>query len=208
MLENTNHFHAILWDFDGVIMNSNSVRDLGFEQVLQQYPIDQVMQLMHFHRKNGGLSRYVKFRFFFENIRNEKVSNQEIDEWAARFSRIMLSNLMDSQLLISETVEFIKRNFERVPMHIVSGSDQTELRLICQELQLSQYFKSIFGSPVPKSTLVANVLRENQYQSTKCLLIGDSINDYEAATTHGLLFMGYNNPEVESLSTYTINLRE
>lgn len=206
MLENTNPFHAILWDFDGVIMNSNSVRDFGFEQVLQQYPIDQVMQLMHFHRKNGGLSRYVKFRYFFENIRNEKVTNQEIEEWAARFSRIMLSNLMDSRLLISETVEFIKRNFERVPMHIVSGSDQTELRLICQELRLSPYFKSIVGSPTPKSNLVANVLIENQYQSTKCLLIGDSINDYDAATTHGLLFMGYNNPEVESLSTYTINL--
>lgn len=55
----------IFWDFDGVIMDSMKVRDEGFKIVLKDYPSDQVEKLMEFHRNNGGLSRYVKFRYFF-----------------------------------------------------------------------------------------------------------------------------------------------
>lgn len=57
---------TIFWDFDGVLMNSNAVRDKGFELVLANYPKNQVKQLMNFHQANSGLSRYVKFRFFFK----------------------------------------------------------------------------------------------------------------------------------------------
>ena len=74
MLDN---FKVILWDFDGVLMNSNSVRDLGFEKVLAGYPVEEVKSLMKYHQANGGLSRYVKFRYFFEEIRKENVSDQQ-----------------------------------------------------------------------------------------------------------------------------------
>lgn len=56
---------VIFWDFDGVLMDPNSVRDIGFEQVLAKFPNTQVKQLFAFHRANGELSRYVKFRHFF-----------------------------------------------------------------------------------------------------------------------------------------------
>ena len=59
----------IFWDFDGVILNSNKVRDSGFEIVLKDFPKNQVELLLNYHRQNGGLSRYVKFRYFFEVIR-------------------------------------------------------------------------------------------------------------------------------------------
>jgi beta-phosphoglucomutase-like phosphatase (HAD superfamily) len=36
----------IFWDFDGVILNSNEVRDNGFETVLKDFPTEQVEQLL------------------------------------------------------------------------------------------------------------------------------------------------------------------
>ena len=60
---------VIFWDFDGVILNSNKVRDKGFETVLSGFPKEEVDKLLKFHRQNGGLSRYVKFRYFFEEIK-------------------------------------------------------------------------------------------------------------------------------------------
>lgn len=69
----SNRIKTIFWDFDGVLMNSNAVRDKGFELVLADYPKDQVKQLMDFHQANGGLSRYVKFRYFFENIKFKSI---------------------------------------------------------------------------------------------------------------------------------------
>lgn len=193
---------VIFWDFDGVLMNSNVIRDKGFELVLSDFPKDQVKKLMDFHQANGGLSRYVKFRYFFEEVRGESITDEEVQKWADKFSKIMLVNLIDESLLIKESIDFIKMNYKNLPMHIVSGSDGVELRKICKGVGLAHYFKSIEGSPITKKELVANVLTREAYRSEDCVLIGDSINDYEAAIANGIHFAGYNNPALEKYGHY------
>ena len=192
---------TILWDFDGVIMNSNAVRDRGFEEVLKDYPKEQVDKLMEFHQENGGLSRYVKFRYFFEEVRGESITEDEVNFWAQKFSDIMLISLNNKNLLIEETVQFIKTNYKYYNMHIVSGSDQKELRFLNKELGTSEYFISIHGSPTPKKDLVADLISKHQYELRNTCLIGDSINDYEAANHNEIHFYGYNN---KALSTHGI----
>ncbi|QOG04120.1 HAD family hydrolase [Flavobacterium sp. MDT1-60] len=188
-----NNYKIILWDFDGVIMDSMPVRDKGFEIVLKNYPKDQVSLLMEYHRSNGGLSRYNKFRYFFEEIRKESVNDSDIKLLAEEFSVVMLENLLDSSLLIQDSLNFIKENYLKYNMHIVSGSDGVELRYICETLGLSKYFISINGSPTPKNQLVMNLLIENKYKNEQTCLIGDSFNDLEAATVNDIVFYGYNN---------------
>lgn len=195
---------TIFWDFDGVIMNSNAVRDRGFLEVLKDYPQDQVDQLMAFHQENGGLSRYVKFRYFFEEVRNETITEDEVNSWAQKFSEIMLQLLIDKKLLITETMQFIKTNYQKYTMHIVSGSDQTELRQICKGVGIDGFFKSIHGSPTPKNELVKNLLKVHSYNLEDCVLIGDSKNDYEAAEVNGIRFMGYRSKSVESKTNYRL----
>ena len=194
-------FNVILWDFDGVILNSNEIRDFGFKIVLDKYPASQVDKLMKFHNENGGLSRYVKFRYFFEEVRREKVTNSQINEWADKFSFIMKKKLVNQDLIINETVDFIKSNYSEINMHIVSGSDQNELRYICKELDISKFFKSIHGSPTPKNELVKHVLDKNNYIKGECVLVGDSINDYEAAKVNQICFKAYNNPKLKDIKS-------
>ena len=62
----------ILWDFDGVILNSIHVRDKGFIEIFKDFDNEKVDLLLQYHKKNGGLSRYVKIRYFFEKILNKK----------------------------------------------------------------------------------------------------------------------------------------
>lgn len=186
-------YKVILWDFDGVIMDSMPVRDKGFQLVLEHYPNEQVDELMKFHRGNGGLSRYVKFRHFFNTIRNEEISDERIGELAAKFSEVMLDHLLDEKLFIRDSLDFIRDNHQKFEMHIVSGSDGTELNHICRSLSIANYFKSICGSPTPKTQLVQNVLLENRYDKETVTLIGDSINDMDASRSNGIDFWGYNN---------------
>ncbi|NOR68333.1 MAG: HAD-IA family hydrolase [Methylomarinum sp.] len=195
---------VILWDFDGVLLNSNSVRDYGFTEVLKEFPVDQVAELMTFHQKNGGLSRYVKFRFFFENIRKEPVSEREVQEYATKYSDIMRKHLNNKDLLIKETNENIRKFHHTIMMHIVSGSDQEELRYLCNKLGLKNFFKSIYGSPRAKIDLVKMLIESNQYNKSQCVLIGDSYNDYEAAKNNNIKFVAYNNPALEHLSDFII----
>lgn len=191
-----NNTKVIFWDFDGVIMDSNEVRSQGFIEVLSEFPQNEVEQLLAFHRKNGGLSRYVKFRYFFEEIRGEIISKNQINEWAAQFSKKMKEMLVDESLLREETIMFINRFHKHHRMHIVSGSDGNELRYLCEALKIDNYFISIHGSPTAKKELVSTLILEHGYNKNDCLLIGDSINDFEAARANEIDFYGYNNPEL------------
>lgn len=192
---------VFFWDFDGVLMDSMPIRNKGFELVLQEFPKDQVELLMAFHLKNGGLSRYVKFRHFFEEIRKQAISEEEVKLWAQKFSGVMRKELIAPELLIQDSLQYIKKHHEQATMHIVSGSDQEELRFLCEQLHIAHYFKSIHGSPTPKKELVKNLISNHNYKVSDCVLIGDSLNDYEAAVENEIDFSGYNNPALKKLRT-------
>jgi len=190
-------YKVILWDFDGVIMDSMPIRSNGFGAVLKDYPEEQVKQLMDFHNLNGGLSRYVKFRYFFEKIRGESISEESVQELANSFSDIMLKSLINEDLLIRNSVSFIEDNSEKYEMHIVSGSDGVELNKICEALDLSRYFKTINGSPTPKIELVRKIINNYGYNESTVVLIGDSRNDYDASMENNIDFIGYRNPSLK-----------
>lgn len=195
----------IFWDFDGVIMDSMKVRDEGFKIVLKDYPSDQVEKLMEFHRNNGGLSRYVKFRYFFEVIRNENISEENVNILANKFSEVMLERLMNRNLLIEDSFNFILNKYKNFDFHIVSGSDGKELNLICKEIDIDKYFLTINGSPTPKTELVRKLIQKYKYNTSRIMLIGDSHNDYEAALSNNIAFMGYNNPKLKVLPIKYLN---
>ena len=185
-------YDAIIWDFDGVIVESNAIREKGFVEVLSGFRPEDINLLLDFHRQNGGLSRYVKFRYFFEEILKTTVEEQTIQNYAERFSKIMRELMTSKDILIEETVFFIKRSYRHYNFHIASGSDQRELRYLCTQLEIARYFHSIQGSPQPKKDIVKELLHTNGYDPSATVLIGDAINDYEAAKVNGIKFVAYN----------------
>jgi phosphoglycolate phosphatase-like HAD superfamily hydrolase len=196
---------VILWDFDGVIINSLPIREEGFHTVLKAYPDKKVNDLIKFHRANGGLSRYVKFKYFFEEIMGHQNSDENVLECATEFKHKMLKLLKNKSLLNSAVVNFISSNYKSIPMHIVSGSDETELNEICKHLDLDDYFKSIKGSPTPKDILINEIIQANGYNKNDICLIGDSVNDFDAAQVNQINFFGYNNVKLKQYSELYIN---
>jgi HAD superfamily hydrolase (TIGR01549 family) len=188
----------IFFDFDGVILDSMPIRDYGFRKMVEKYPSNLVDEFIKYHRYNAGLSRFHKIKYFYNELLNEEISENKIQEYAEEFSLIMKSKLTDKKYLISETVEFIKNNFNNYIFHIVSGSEQNELRYLCKELGIEQYFNTIYGSPIHKNDLVKSILKDKKYSTEECILIGDSINDYNAAEANDIKFYGYNNIELKS----------
>ena len=190
----------ILFDFDGVILDSMKIRTDGFREIFSSFQKKDVDLLVDFHNKNGGLSRYVKIEYFFKRILNEDIDTQKINEIAERFSEIMRYKLIDKSLLIEPTINFIYKNYKAFNFHIVSGSDQDELRFLCDKLKLREYFISIFGSPTVKDDLVANIIKSHKYKKSETIIIGDSINDFHSAEKNKIKFFGFNNPDLKEKS--------
>jgi len=195
---------TVLWDFDGVILDSMKVRDWGFVKIFKDYDKELIDQLLVFHRKNGGLSRYVKIRYFFEELLGESITEKIVQEYAAKFSVLMRKELTNPKNLILDSIKFIENNYENYNFHIVSGSDQEELRFLCKELKIKKYFKSINGSPTQKNILVQDVINKNNYKMEETCLIGDSVNDFDAAVKNNISFYAYNSIYLKdnSIGTY------
>lgn len=191
-------YDAVIWDYDGVIIDSDETRELGFLRCLRDYPAEQVHLLLDFHRRNGGLSRFVKFRYFFEEIRGEQLTEGALLDLCGDFSAIMRKTLPRRELLFESALKQLARNkeVERIQF-IASGSAQDELRFLCSEQGMEQYFSGIFGSPTPKNEIVASILRENPGPKSWCL-IGDSINDLRAAELNNIDFFGVRNRTLSS----------
>ena len=194
----------IIFDFDGVILDSMPIRTEGFKKIFENYDNKKVEELISFHLINGGLSRFVKIKYFFEELLETSISEEEINFFADKYSKIMKEKLINEKYLIRETVDFIKNN-NNIKMFIASGSEEKELRLINESLQLSKYFLGIFGSPKNKIDIVKSIIQDNKLNKNETILIGDSINDYDAAIKNDIRFFGYNNIKLKNISDKYIN---
>jgi beta-phosphoglucomutase-like phosphatase (HAD superfamily) len=59
---------AIIFDFDGVILESASIKTNAFAEVVRDYPREQAEEFVQYHMSHMGISRHVKFRYFIEEI--------------------------------------------------------------------------------------------------------------------------------------------
>tara|TARA_B100001245_G_C22785301_1_gene379028 strand:+ start:268 stop:891 length:624 start_codon:yes stop_codon:yes gene_type:complete len=197
-----NKYSTIFWDFDGVILNSDKVRTEGFKYIFDSYSKKQIDMLINYHTINGGLSRYEKIEYFSQKILDKKLNDEEKKQYAQLYGNYCRERLCDKNLLIKNSINFIKENHKNFDFHLVSASDEKELIYLCSNLDIKKYFKSISGSPVNKIENIKKLLKSNNYNESKCCLIGDSINDKLASIENNISFFGFNNKQLIKDSEY------
>jgi len=189
----------ILFDFDGVILNSLPIKEFGFREIFKSFNKGNIDKLIEFHRQNGGWSRFIKIRYFYENILKKDISESKILNYAEQFSEIMKNELIKKIYLISETISFLDKTYLDYNLHIVSGSEHNELNYLCKELEVSKYFQTVNGSPTKKGVLVKNIIENYNLIKSETILIGDSINDFQASQENNIEFFGFNNKDLNHL---------
>lgn len=193
---------TILWDFDGVILDSIRIKGDGFMELFQNHDIEDVQILEQYHYANGGVSRFEKIKYFYNQILNKDISENEIIRLAGVFSNIIEKKIFDKTNLIEDSLSFIKKNYLKYNFHIVSGAEHNELNNLCKHFIIDKYFISILGSPITKNTLVKNIISDYEYNNDQVILIGDSKTDYVAAKKNKIIFYGYNNTELKKFGNY------
>ncbi|MGI7160807.1 HAD family hydrolase [Campylobacter coli] len=189
---NIENIKNIIFDFDGVILGSVGLKTQAFAELFKEFPENKVKELLEFHLKNGGISRYHKIQYFFENIIHREISDGEISKYAEKYSELTKEKLCNPRYIIKETLDFIKKKQYYYNMHIASGADEQDLLEICERLDLTRYFLSIHGSPTKKEDLVKKILVNNNYKTKETILIGDSVNDFQVALENDIYFYGVN----------------
>ncbi len=195
----------ILWDFDGVILDSMKIKANGFRELFKEYSNESLDRIEDYHYAHGGVSRFDKIKYFYNEILGKEISEDVVLCLANDFAKIIRSKLYDEKNLIKDSISFISDNYKKYNFHIVSGAEHDELNSICDFFYLSQYFITINGSPTRKNILVENILKRYKYIKDETILIGDAFTDYNASLKNGIDFYGYNNLEMVSKSKIYIN---
>jgi HAD superfamily hydrolase (TIGR01549 family) len=179
---------AIVFDLDGVILESGHLKADAFRQLFRAYPAqqDQIVQL---HLTQGGLSRYEKLRRIYRDYLHLPLSDEEMCRLDGEF-RDLVAQAMTTCPFVRGARELIERQAAERPLFIASGTPENELREVVAARELSQYFAGVYGSPRPKAELLQVILRQLDAPADAVLFIGDSIVDYEAALAAGVPFCG------------------
>ena len=179
---------TIIFDFDGVIADSNNVKTDAFVKLFKDYPQYIKESIRKFHLQNGGMSRFDKFRYIYKNILKEELSEEGFNRLCGDFNRLVIDGVVNAPM-IDGVEDFLKRNKNRYDMYIVSGTPGYEIKEIVKRRDLDKYFLNIYGSPETKRDLITQVLNRNNYKKEEVIFLGDSINDYEGALAAGVEFV-------------------
>ena len=175
-----------IFDFDGVILDSNSAKTRAFEQVAHPYGARAAKALVAYHLRHGGVSREVKFRFLFQDVLGREAEPAELDGIRAAFSAAARAGLA-AAAEIPGVRAFTRRLTEQGhTLAIVSGGRRDEIVDELARRALSVCFDCVIGGDVPK---VEGVRRVLGLDGGRAVFFGDSETDYRAAAENGIAFV-------------------
>ena len=194
----TVHWQAIIFDFDGVVVESGVIKTRAFANLYHAYGETVMAEVARYHKLNGGMSRYQKFHHFQQNLLEKPpLTPEEEQHLDRRFSELVVEAVIASEAVPGAT-ELIRKAAARIPLFIASGTPEVELNMIVMRRGLASYFTGVRGSPTPKQLLIAGILSNHSFTPEHVLMIGDALIDYQSARDNNVAFLGRVRPGDEN----------
>ena len=174
----------IIFDFDGVIINSHKVKTEAFYKIFKPYGKNVANKAKKFHERNIGKSRFFKFKFILKKILNKNITKSELAKLDKNFDTFVQKKI---KLMIPSKylLKFLKGQKYNNNLYISTGTPQNKIIQILKEKNLLSYFKKIYGSPSSKISHINEIKKSNK----NVLFIGDSLEDYNAAKKTNINFI-------------------
>jgi HAD superfamily hydrolase (TIGR01549 family) len=180
---------AILFDFDGVLVESVDIKTKAFASLFEEEGTQIVEKVVEYHLANGGVSRFLKFDYIFKTFLNKEIDDEIRGKLGQQFSELVLQNVIDAPWVIGVT-EFLEKFHQIIDIYLVSGTPEEELRYIIAEKNVSKYFKGVYGSPKTKGNIINYILSTAVYTKEQVIFVGDSITDLNGALEADIPFIG------------------
>jgi HAD superfamily hydrolase (TIGR01549 family) len=179
---------VIIFDFDGVIVESVGIKADGFAMIYEPYGKVVVEKVVNHHYENGGVSRYEKFCYCHKKFLGINLKNAEIEDLGKRFADYVVEKIIRAPY-VKGAFEFLEKYNGKYDMFISTGTPQDEIEMITRLKNINKYFIDIYGSPKKKSNHIENILSTNHYRREQVVFIGDSVEDKKAAMEQQLMFI-------------------
>lgn len=179
-------YGSLVFDCDGVLLNSNAVKTRAFYDAALPYGEAAALSLVDFHVANGGISRYKKFQFFLEDLVPQR-HGPTLEELLQAYACNVKQGLMTCE--VTPGLKSLRERSSNSRWLVASGGDQNELREVFSHRGIDHYFDGgIFGSPDDKALILKREIASGNI-SMPALFLGDSRYDYLCSAAAGLDFV-------------------
>jgi len=195
-------FKAVIFDFDGVITDSEVLHFRAFNAVLKQYAVELTTQ--EYYKSYLGFSDVDCFKFLIHQGRL-KIAESKIAGLVKQKTVIFEDLAKNEGKLIEGVRDFLAMlSANDIPMGICSGALLPEIEMTLDDAGLRGHFQTIVsaeqvtkGKPHPEGFMLAlerlNDNRSEKIQPSQCVVIEDSNWGLQAAKAAGMHTVGVTN---------------
>lgn len=181
-------FKVILFDFDGVLVESVGIKDRAFETLFKEYP-EHLEEIMDYHLSNNATVRFEKFRYITENILGKRYDEETEKRLSKKFSSLVFRGIVDCPYVLGAK-EILDSYWDKIPLYIASVSPADELDEILAARKLMKYFKKIYAVPWIKTDAIRDIMDREDVSPEDVVFVGDSYEDFKSARLTGIFFIG------------------
>lgn len=179
---------AIVFDFDGVILESVDIKTQAFKELFKNYP-EHVEKIINLHLDNAGMSRFEKFEIICRDYLGRHPDDDELKRLGEAFSRLVYREVLRCPF-VPGAYQFLEKHSKQYEMFVASATPQDEIRDIVKHRELDRFFEGVYGSPRKKHEILRGILVENQFRPMEVVFIGDGVSDSRSAREVCVPFIG------------------
>jgi phosphoglycolate phosphatase-like HAD superfamily hydrolase len=181
-------YRLVFWDFDGVIKESVDVKTDAFSELFASYGEQVRQRVIDYHLANGGLSRHIKIAHALKHFIGVEPATDAVEAMATRFGDLVRQKVVQAPW-VPGAEAFLRGNPYGQIFVLVTGTPQTEMDWILEQLRLHGVFQDVYGAPTTKSDAVRDSLKRQQVRPAQSVFLGDSRTDFEAARACSVSFV-------------------
>lgn len=183
-------FDAVIFDFDGVLVESAEIKLLAFGELYAEYGKAAYETAISYCKTNSGIPRAKKFIYLHKKILGKSISDSEIDDLSSKFSKKVVGKIV-ALPSPDGLIDVLQSISAQVPCFVVSATPEDELKEIIERRFLRKFFREVLGAPRTKLQNNCTILSKYQFPPHRILSIGDSMHDYKSACEAGIAFLAY-----------------
>ncbi len=178
----------IIFDFDGVILDSADLKVDAFAKVYAGEAEEPIAAIMEYQQAHGGVGRREKFVYFEREVFGRAGDARSVQNLCDQYAAT-ISEGMRNAVFIPGAEALLQACLGRARMHVVSGMPQEELEEIVVERDLGRFFESLYGAPTTKTVAFRAILQATPIAPDRSIAIGDSTTEFDAAMETGVPFL-------------------
>lgn len=184
-------YSNIFIDCDGVIIDSNHIKENNISSVLTKHlSRENLLECLTFFNANPGIPREKKLQKFI-------FSQNQLKYVLEEYNQLNLQSLKDANL-VDGVVDFLKHmKKKKKKIFMLSGGLRDELIAVFKYKEMLWYFDEILGGPATKEENVKSISVQGE-----SIFFGDSQTDLDIALLFKMDFVfisGYTNYDLNSI---------